>query len=144
MLSQVSICHSGWGSPHDHYPWSIGPHCTRPPRHQTWYLLTPVHQTWDPPPPRTSDLEPSMAPAQPPQLVTPGGHHWRPVQTCSFEDPPGATSNGCRWSMYISKRTVGILLECFLVSLLWTIAFSKRWCLKIMCNIQFFHNDLFG
>ena len=33
----------------------------------------PRYQTWDPPPA--------------PQLVTSGGHHWIPVQTCSLEDP---------------------------------------------------------
>ena len=41
------------------------------PAHQTWGPLSPAsgHQTWDPRPP----------------LVTSGGHHWRPVQTCSLE-----------------------------------------------------------
>ena len=34
---------------------------------------TPWHQTWDLPPPL---------------LLTSGGHHWRPVQTCSLEDLP--------------------------------------------------------
>ena len=29
-----------------------------------------------------------------PLLVKSGGHHWRPVQTCSLEDPPVLTSGG--------------------------------------------------
>ena len=57
-------------SPCDHYLWCIGPYCTglHP---QPWPL-------W------TSDLGPQ---ASVPLLVTSGGHHWRPVLTCSFEDP---------------------------------------------------------
>ena len=31
---------------------------------------------------------------QGPLLVTSGGLRWRPVQTCSFGDPPGVTSGG--------------------------------------------------
>ena len=27
-------------------------------------------------------------------LVTSGGHHWTPVQTCSFKDPRRVTSGG--------------------------------------------------
>ena len=60
MFSVVSVSQSSvhGGSPCDHYPLCIGPHCT--------------------------DL----------LLVTSGGHYWRPVQTCSFEDTAGATSGG--------------------------------------------------
>ena len=36
-------------------------------------------QTWDLRPPGST-----LAPL----LVTSGGHHWRPVQTCSLQDPP--------------------------------------------------------
>ena len=43
---------------------------------QVGYPLPPGHQTWDP------------------LLVTSGGDHWRPVQTCSFEDPQLVTSGG--------------------------------------------------
>ena len=31
---------------------------------------------------------PPPPPAPAPLLVTTGGHQWRPVQTCSLEDPP--------------------------------------------------------
>ena len=47
------------------------------------------HQTWD-----------TLAPAMTPPLVISGGHHWRPVQTCSLQDTslPVMTSGG--WSTY--------------------------------------------
>ena len=63
-------------SPCDHYPSCIGPHCTpHPPSPQPW---PPRHQTWDT------------------LLKTSGGHHWRPIQTCSFEDPPLVLTSGGR------------------------------------------------
>ena len=42
----------------------------------------------------TTDLGPWPGPAhrhqtQLPLLLTSGGHHWRPIQTCSFDDPCG-------------------------------------------------------
>ena len=42
-----------------------------------------------PPPPvvlATLDMGPQSIGT--PMLVTSGGHHWRPVQNCSFQDPP--------------------------------------------------------
>ena len=67
-------------------------------------------------PPPTSDNEPLSAPTIP-LLVTSGGHYWRPVETCSLEDPPKPilTSGGDTESCTIAKRAVRILLECFLV-----------------------------
>ena len=65
-----------------------------------------TYQTWDP-----SQAHPSPIPQTPlqtshmgpnPKLATSGGHHWRPVQTCSFEDQPplvlksGGQSNRCQ------------------------------------------------
>ena len=56
-----------------------------------------------------------MGPPWPgPLLVTSGGHHWIPVQSCSFEDPHRY------WNLVaeagrIGKRTSRILLGCFLV-----------------------------
>ena len=55
-----------------------------------------------------------------PLLVTSGGHHWRPVQKCSLEDPPlpllVLTSGGMVTKVRtVGKQAVGILLECFLV-----------------------------
>ena len=57
-----------------------------------------------------------------PLLVTSGGDHWRPVQTCSFQGLPiplpseqhlmVATETETR---SVSKQVVCILLECFLV-----------------------------
>ena len=72
VSSHVCLCVHREGIPCDRYPSCIGPHCTGPPgsgpscRHGTW--------------------GPSM-----PLLVTTGGHHWRPVQTSSLEDPPPST-----------------------------------------------------
>ena len=76
------------GLPSGHYARCIGPHCTAHPfpdmeRHST----------------RTPGLLPSMILApldMGPQsigtvlLVTSGGHHWRPVQNCLFQDPTPA------------------------------------------------------
>ena len=56
-----------------------------------------------------------------PASVLSGGHHWRPVQTCSLLDPP--TGAGIWWLFKYHdrrKRAVRILLECFLVLLLHT------------------------
>ena len=47
--------------------------------------LLPDSWTWDLGySPKTWDLRYSS----PPQLLTTGGHHWRPVQTCSLENIP--------------------------------------------------------
>ena len=102
MYSQVCVSVDR-GLPCGCYPWCIGPHCTGflalSPRHQTWSLgsnpTTPRHQSWD---------------SQPiPLLVSSGGPHWRPVQTCSLEDTPHR-------HLVAEARTVGkqaarILLE---------------------------------
>ena len=73
-----------------------------------------------PSPLQTSDLgSPIHPPAPAIPLLTPGGHHWRPVQTCPLEDPPislGATSGRSHWSTYSLQREVCILLECFLLN----------------------------
>ena len=63
-----------------------------------------------PPLPWTSDLGTypplrNQTWGSPPLLVTSGGHHWRPVQTCSFGDnpPPLRATSGSgnwNWSMY--------------------------------------------
>ena len=49
--------------------------------------------------------------------VTSGGHHWRPVQTCSLQNlPPPVLTSGDYWSMYVWRKwAVSILVECFLV-----------------------------
>ena len=49
----------------------MGPHCT-------W---TPSPHPWSQPPP---DMGPDCTGTP---LVTSGGHHWKPVQTCSLQDP---------------------------------------------------------
>ena len=69
--------------------------------------------------PQTSDLGPPQLhpPAPATLLLTSGGHHWRPGQTCPLEDLPislGATSGRSHWSTYDLQRAVCILLECFL------------------------------
>ena len=59
------VCLFTEGSLYGHYPWCIGPHCTAPPT-----PIPPRYQIWGP------------------VVLTSGGHHLRPVQTCSFEDTP--------------------------------------------------------
>ena len=67
------------------------------------YLPPPGHGTW--------------VPIPFPLLVTSGGHHWRPVHTCSLEGLPYQY-----WHLVVAteacaagKPAVCILLECFLV-----------------------------
>ena len=67
IFSQVSLCLSTRESPCDHYPGCTGPHCTGP-------------NPW------TSDMGPWTSDMVPTLLVRSGGHHWRPVQTCSLEE----------------------------------------------------------
>ena len=61
-----------------------------------------------------------------PPPVTSGGDHWRPVQTCSFEDPPlerhlvVATETEVRT---VSKYVVYIPLECRFVQLFSNVSF---------------------
>ena len=71
------------------YPDMVG-YPPRPfsPRHETWvptWIKRPQHGTWVPTP------FPSYL------LVTSGDHHWRPVQTCSLQDPPSPTGTDIWW-----------------------------------------------
>ena len=95
MFSYVSVSQSvcPQGALCDHYSWCIGTHCTRPhtrpcppPGHGTLEPLPP----WDlkDPLPQLSPLDMGPQPWPHPLLVTSWGHHWRPVQTCSLQDPP--------------------------------------------------------
>ena len=43
-------------------------------------------------PPDIKPDEPTLPPQ--PLLLTSGGHHWKPVQTCSLEDLPPPTPSG--------------------------------------------------
>ena len=73
------------GVPCDHYLWCIGPHCTDP--HSG-------HGT-------------SLDWTSTPLLMTSGGHHWRPVQTCSLQEPPLPTATGTDiWSLLKYVRLV--------------------------------------
>ena len=94
-------------------PW---PKYCPPPDIRPGSLLAPTpsrHQTLDPLPcPIPQDIRPWT----PPPLLVKSGDHWRPVQTCSFEDPLH------QWHLVVvteartvSKREVYILLEYFLV-----------------------------
>ena len=40
------------------------------------------------PPPRPKEIRPVDYPIPQPTVVTSGGNHWRPLQTCSFGAPP--------------------------------------------------------
>ena len=81
MFSVVCVCHSAYplGSPCDHYPWCLGPHCAGPSPPWTSVVGPPAH--------------PALAPA--PYYWHLVANNWRPVQTCSLEDPSSALSNLC-------------------------------------------------
>ena len=51
--------------------------------------LRPGHQTWDPASPclLLSDIKQGPPPSIVPSPVKSNGHHWKPVQTCSFGGP---------------------------------------------------------
>ena len=103
-VSQVSVCQSfcpqAAGTSHASWDRSYGKvfpsasirHHTSPPTH-------PRQHTWEhtsPLPSQTSDLDTYLL------LLTSGGHHWRPVQTCSFEGqpPPVLTTSDGHRNMY--------------------------------------------
>ena len=68
------------------------------------------------PPPALPPPNIDMGPPQShPLLVISGDHHWKPVQTCSFDD---STGTAIWWSKHkkVGKRAVCILLKCFLVN----------------------------
>ena len=75
--------------------------------------------------PRLCDIRPSaMRPPSAPRpirrgtllLLTSDGHHWRIVQTCSFEEaPPNRYCDLVAEARMVGRRVVCILLECFLV-----------------------------
>ena len=50
------------------------------------HLPSSRHGTWAP------TTSPILSPASPCLLLTPDGHHWRSVQTCSLEDLPTPTN----------------------------------------------------
>ena len=97
----------------------MGPGCLPPsPRHGTW-LPTPSPWTWD-----LRTYTPS------PLLLTSGGHHWRPVQTCSLKDLPHSTHQYWHLSVAtetctVGKRVVRILLPVLEYCLVITTASSK-------------------
>ena len=78
----TNVCHSvggGSGVGISHAPWD---------RSHGRYPFTPI------PPPHPPNIRLGNLPL----LLTFGGHHWRPVQTCSLEDLPPTlvlTSSGC-------------------------------------------------
>ena len=86
---------------------------------------TSLHRATPGPAPRHGTPQPLLPPdirhGTPPcpLLLTCGGHHWRPFQTCSPEDPlsPLVLTSAIEACM-VGKRMVRILLECFLVSII--------------------------
>ena len=99
----------------DHYPWCITPHHTEtcpPPQSQL---------------PLCTGTPPDLS-----LLVTSGGQDWRPVQTCSLEDPHYQCwhlAASC-WSTYGGWAAVRILLECFRVSLVFKFLWRLLKCLN--------------
>ena len=110
----------GGGSPCDHYPWCIGPHCTGPP------MPTPRHKTWGPPMAHpTVGKWDQRTPHTWPLLVTFGR---QPLETCSnlFIRPhcagsPNVTAGGRSMSYGGRKRAIRTLLECFLVKIIFAV-----------------------
>ena len=72
-LSEDNVCLFTQWAPCDYYPWWIG-----------------SHHTGNPNPTSPSPNPTQALPALPalPLVLTSGGQAWRPVQTCSLEDPP--------------------------------------------------------
>ena len=107
MFSVVSVCQSFCPEriPYDNYPWYIGSHCAAPSHsHPLWngtllYRETPPDTgltVQGPPRHRTSLYKY-------PLVLTFIGHHWRPVQTSSLQDPPTpllVTSGGHHWDLF--------------------------------------------
>ena len=67
-------------------------------------------------PPNPDPWTSGMGTLWPHHPVASGGHHCRPVQTCSLEDPSWYWHLVAKAHM-VGNRTVRILLECFLVSI---------------------------
>ena len=115
-------------TPPDMGSWSL----TLPLLPQTWnldtYSLPLLPQTWNlgtyssPYSSRhgscvatLSPTPPDMGPWYSPILLTFGGHHWRPVQTCLLRDPPpfpspvltssGGHRNACKWQASSTHAT---------------------------------------
>ena len=86
MFPVMSVCSKGEG----------GPLLSLPMVHWTLPYTDPHPQTWD------LTVQGHLDPA--PSLVTSGGQDWKPVQTCSLEEPPLLLASGAGGS---------ILLECF-------------------------------
>ena len=101
LFSLVSGCLFMWG-----------PHVTN-----THYALDLTVQ-----PPSPSDMRPIGSSPSPPPLVTSGGNHCRPVQTCSLDQYWHLVAKACT----IGKRAARILLECFLVASKFQMYLIKR------------------
>ena len=91
MFSQVSVCHSVQ---------ELVPHVTI--THDALGHGCPL-----PYPLKVPDMGPTPS----------GANQWRPVQTCSHEEPPPPTSTGSPGNSRVGKRAVRILLECCLMKL---------------------------
>ena len=78
VFSCVCVCVCSLGVPCDHYPSWID-FAIQGPKPQPRLFWLPEH---------------GILTVHNPLIVTSGGHDWRPVQTCSLEDPP-------HWSWYL-------------------------------------------
>ena len=104
------------------YPWCIGTHCTYPTDMGPGYLPFLC------PPP---DLGPGYLPLHLfCLLLTPGGYHGRPVQTCSLEDlplfVPVLTPSGGHWNTYgwqLGGTHSIRMLSCFSLQHCWPLHF---------------------
>ena len=85
----------GRRGPCSHYPWRILPDCTGP-FLKTWYLAV---------------QGPPQVPVPP--LVKSRDHHWRPVQTCSLQDP--FSTNAYIWWLSLTQAGSSIPPNCLFV-----------------------------
>ena len=112
MLSQVSVCSEGGGVVRSNASWdrSHG-------RHPLWEKVR-----WEPLPGKVQVEYPSLD-VRPgtPLLVTSGGDHWIPVQTCSFGDPR-------QWHLMVANVTEAHTLSKQVVCNHWN-AFLLNFCL---------------
>ena len=90
---RLSAIMSTGGSPCDYCPWCIGQNCTGSPGPAPF----PQDFRLGPPNIRHGTLRPNPQPWS--QLVTSGGHHWRPVHLGKLLPPPNPGSNIWWWPL---------------------------------------------
>ena len=78
----------------------------------------------------------------PPLLLTSGGQHWIPVQTCSLEDRSPRMTSGNMYSLQAGNMYPTGMLSCFFLHLFdfQSMFFTKVVILRIVCSLCLFVN----